>query len=68
MRCEYCNEDEADFLSKIDEKWYHIDCYFELKTNPLGVKNLAILTCINCGAVLIIAYFLYYILYWMNQP
>lgn len=74
MECEYCGQEDADFLSRFDNKWYHIDCYIELKSkenlrqiNRYGFDT-GKLVWVNCCAVLIIFYLLYYILYWMNQP
>ncbi|MFX1374652.1 MAG: hypothetical protein ACFFA0_02460 [Promethearchaeota archaeon] len=74
VECEHCGQEEADFLSRIDNKWYHIDCYIDLKTKHtlkqrnLGGFNTDKLVWINCGAILIIFYLLYLLFYWMNQP
>lgn len=67
VECERCGQEGADFLSRTDNKWYHIDCYVLKQVNPTGY-NTSKLTWFNCCAVVVIFYLLFYILYWMNQP
>jgi len=54
MECEYCGQEDAD--TTIDDKWYHKECYIQLRSKEEKLTIQEKLTFINCCSVIVIFY------------